>query len=266
LALPWSAFLVDGVLKARKAFWKGSDDPVSKLQTFALAWILLPLIFFSFSSSKLPGYILPVLPAVALVAGSRLAQLDSGSKNHWAIRATGALGLVFAIAVLVFAWQGKISVRAALITAALSGTAGTLALLLRRRGKVTILLTGAATFAIVVVALHSFAPGLVDADSTKRLIQIADERGYDHAPLLGLQRDDRSPEFYATGRVVYGEDHEPVMYGGIGQVIYESHLRKETVLFLIPLRDLESLMQAESLRTEAIANNGRVAIVAITPL
>jgi 4-amino-4-deoxy-L-arabinose transferase-like glycosyltransferase len=267
LALPWSAFLVDGVLKARKAFWKGSDDPVSKLQTFALAWILLPLIFFSFSSSKLPGYILPVLPAVALVAGSRLGQLDSGSKNHWAIRATGALGLVFSIAVLVFAWQsGKISVRAALITAALSGTAGTLALLLRRRGKVTILLTGAATFAIVVVALHSFAPGLVDADSTKRLIQIADERGYAHAPLLGLQRDDRSPEFYATGRVVYGEDHEPVMYGGLGQVIYESHLRKETVLFLIPLRDLDSLMQAESLRTEAIANNGRVAIVAITPL
>jgi hypothetical protein len=204
---------------------------------------------------------------VALVAGSRLGQLDSGSKNHWTIRATGALGLVFSIAVLVFAWQsGKISVRAALITAALSGTAGTLALLLRRRGKVTILLTGAATFAIVVVALHSFAPGLVDADSTKRLIQIADERGYAHAPLLGLQRDDRSPEFYATGRVVYGEDHEPVMYGGLGQVIYESHLRKETVLFLIPLRDLDSLMQAESLRTEAIANNGRVAIVAITPL
>jgi hypothetical protein len=97
------------------------------------------------------------------------------------------------------------------------------------------------------------------------LIQLADERGYAHAPVFGLQRDDRSPEFYAAGRVIYGEDHEPIMYDGIGQVIYESNLRKETTLFLIPLRDLESLRQAESLRTEAIANNGRVAIVAVTP-
>jgi 4-amino-4-deoxy-L-arabinose transferase-like glycosyltransferase len=267
LTLPWSAFLVDGLLKARKAFWKGSDDHLSRLQTFALAWIVLPLIFFSLSSSKLPGYILPVLPAVALIAGSRLAQLDSDSKNNWAIRATGALGLVFAIALVVFAWQsGKISVRAALIIAALSATAGTLALLLRRRRKVAVLLIGAATFAIVVFALHSVAPGLADTESTRRLIQLADERGYARAPLFGLQRDDRSPEFYAAGRVIYGENNEPVMYHGIGQVIYESHVRKETVLFLIPMRDLDGLKQAESVRAEAIANNGRVVIVAITPL
>jgi len=32
------------------------------------------------------------------------------------------------------------------------------------------------------------------------------------------------------------------------------------------LRDLDSLRQAESVRTDAIANNGRVAIVAVTPL
>lgn len=97
LALPWSAFLVDGILKARKAFWNGSDDPVNKLQTFALAWIFLPLVFFSLSGSKLPGYILPVLPAVALIAGVRLTQFDGEPKSKWAIKATGGLALVFAI-------------------------------------------------------------------------------------------------------------------------------------------------------------------------
>lgn len=267
LALPWSALLIDGVLKARKAFWKGSDDPVSRLQTFALAWLLLPLIFFSISSSKLPGYILPVLPAAALLAGSRLAQLHSDAKNRWAITATGALGVLFAIAVLAFAWQsGKISVRPALIVAAVAGIAGALALLLRRGRQAAALLIGAATLAIVVVALHSVAPGLVDSESSKRLIQLADQRGYGRARVFGLQRDDRSPEFYAAGRVVYGEDHEPVMYDGIGQVIYETHLRKETLLVLIPMRDLGSLRQAESVQIDVIANNGRVAIVAVTPL
>jgi 4-amino-4-deoxy-L-arabinose transferase-like glycosyltransferase len=266
LALPWSALLVDGLLQARKTFWTGSDDSISRLQTFALAWILLPLIFFSLSSSKLPGYILPVLPAVALLAGSRLAQFNSEAKNNWAIRATGALGLVCAIALLVFAWQsGKVSVRAAFIIAALSGSTGILALFLRQQKKAAAILIGAATFAVVLVALSSLAPGVAEAESSRRLIQLADERGYAHAPVFGLQRDDRSPEFYAAGRVIYGEDHEPIMYDGIGQVIYESNLRKETTLFLIPLRDLESLRGAESLRTEAIANNGRVAIVAVTP-
>jgi 4-amino-4-deoxy-L-arabinose transferase-like glycosyltransferase len=265
LALPWSAFLVDGLMKARKAFWKGSDDPVNKLQTFALAWILLPLIFFSLSSSKLPGYILPVLPAVALIAGVRLAQCNAEIKNNWAIKATGALAVLFAIGVLVFA-PGKISLRPALTMAAVSGFVGAVALLLRRRNKAAAILIGAATVVVVLVALHSVAPGLADTESTKRLIQLADQRGYSKAPLFGLQRDDRTPEFYAAGRVIYGEDHEPVMYDGIGQVIWESQARKETVLFLIPLRDLDGLVRNESVRSDVIANNGRVAIVAVTPL
>jgi 4-amino-4-deoxy-L-arabinose transferase-like glycosyltransferase len=267
LALPWSAILVDGMLQARKAFWRGSDDHVSRLQTFALAWILLPLIFFSFSSSKLPGYLLPVLPAVALLAGSRLVQLRSRSKTNWAIITTGAVGLVGAGALLVFAWQsGKISVSTALIMAAISATAGLLMLLLRRRAHAAVILIGTATFAIVVVTLHSVAPGFFDTESSRRLIQLADQRGYARASLIGLQQDDRSPEFYAAGRVVYGPDHEPVMYQGIYQVIDESHARRQTVLFLIPLRDLDSLRQAESVQIDVIANNGRVAIVAVTPL
>ena len=51
-------------------------DMVSRLQVFAFAWFLVPLLFFSFSGSKLPGYILPVLPAFALLVGYRLSQLD----------------------------------------------------------------------------------------------------------------------------------------------------------------------------------------------
>jgi 4-amino-4-deoxy-L-arabinose transferase-like glycosyltransferase len=267
LALPWTALLIDGVLKARNAFWKGSDDALSRLQTFALAWLFLPLIFFSISSSKLPGYILPVLPAAALLTGSRLAQLRADSRNNWAIRATGALGLLFAVGVLVFAWQsGRVSVRIALLIAVTAGIAGALALWLKQNRQAAALVVGAATCAIVIVAVHSVAPGLVDSDSTRRLIQLADQRGYGRASVFGLQRDDRSPEFYAAGRVVYGEGNEPVMYDGIGQVIYETHLRKETLLVLIPVRDLNSLRQAESVRIDEIANNGRVAMVAVTPL
>src|SRR6185503_3603559 len=98
---------------------------------------------------------------------------------------------------------GKISIGAASIMAALSATAGVVALLSRREKKFVAVLLGAVTLAIVLVALSSVAPGIADAESSRRLIQVADERGYAHMPLFGLQRDDRSPEFYGAGRVIY---------------------------------------------------------------
>ncbi len=43
---------------------------------FALCWLLCPLIFFSFSQTKLPGYILPIVPGFAILAGLSLANLQ----------------------------------------------------------------------------------------------------------------------------------------------------------------------------------------------
>ncbi len=43
------------------------NSQFAALKTFAVAWLLVPLIFFSFSGSKLPGYILPALPAAIIL-------------------------------------------------------------------------------------------------------------------------------------------------------------------------------------------------------
>ncbi len=66
LALPWTPFLIDALVKVRRWTWRG-DDSLSIVRVFSLAWLLLPIVFFSFSGSKLPGYILPALPAAALL-------------------------------------------------------------------------------------------------------------------------------------------------------------------------------------------------------
>ena len=44
-------------------------------QKFCLVWALFVFVFFSVSGSKLPSYILPMFPAVALVLGQQLTQL-----------------------------------------------------------------------------------------------------------------------------------------------------------------------------------------------
>ena len=66
LALPWTPFLVEALVKARKWAWRSADS-LSIVRSFSLAWLLAPIVFFSFSGSKLPGYILPALPAAALL-------------------------------------------------------------------------------------------------------------------------------------------------------------------------------------------------------
>ena len=66
LTLPWTPFFVEALIKARRWSWRG-DDSLSIVRVFSVAWLVLPLVFFSFSGSKLPGYVLPVLPAAALL-------------------------------------------------------------------------------------------------------------------------------------------------------------------------------------------------------
>ncbi|HYK22199.1 MAG TPA: glycosyltransferase family 39 protein [Pyrinomonadaceae bacterium] len=66
LALPWTAHLTAAVWRGRWWAWRGGDD-LDILRVFSLAWLLAPVVFFSFSGSKLPGYVLPSLPGAALL-------------------------------------------------------------------------------------------------------------------------------------------------------------------------------------------------------
>src|SRR5262249_4152791 len=86
---PWSFCLVFSLVKARvrrlfKLWCPASSDPISsepisserdpvaRLNLFLRLWIIAPILFFSFSGSKLPGYILPIFPAIALIVGREL--------------------------------------------------------------------------------------------------------------------------------------------------------------------------------------------------
>ena len=62
LALPWSLW-GGGIL--RKAFW--ADGPQRDLRRLALIWFVVVVGFFSLPSSKLVGYVLPALPALAFL-------------------------------------------------------------------------------------------------------------------------------------------------------------------------------------------------------
>ena len=66
--LPWTVFLPKILISAFKNHGTAMKrDPVMAL---LMIWSFLIVIFFSFSQSKLAGYILPVFPALALLGGN----------------------------------------------------------------------------------------------------------------------------------------------------------------------------------------------------
>jgi 4-amino-4-deoxy-L-arabinose transferase-like glycosyltransferase len=63
--LPWAIFLVTAALEGLRVF---RDKTWTRSPGFFFAcWAFFPVLFFSFSKSKLPSYVLPGFPALALV-------------------------------------------------------------------------------------------------------------------------------------------------------------------------------------------------------
>jgi 4-amino-4-deoxy-L-arabinose transferase-like glycosyltransferase len=68
--VPWTMFAAAALVESVRAWWKEgremfrSEDP---LPAFLVIWLVVPIVFFSFSASKLPGYILLALPAGTLL-------------------------------------------------------------------------------------------------------------------------------------------------------------------------------------------------------
>jgi len=103
--LPWTALLAgvvrDGWHVCRERSWTGSAG------LFYVCWAVWPLVFFSFSKSKLPGYLLVVVAPLAMVmARSVAARAEAADK--WTARIGVLVGITLVllslfVAVLVYA-------------------------------------------------------------------------------------------------------------------------------------------------------------------
>ncbi|HEU0188869.1 MAG TPA: glycosyltransferase family 39 protein [Gallionella sp.] len=86
--LPWAGLMLDALWKY--AFGKKPERD-SKLagkafeaERFLLIWIVFVYVFFSMSGSKLPSYLLPMFPSLALLMGKHLVAMQP-RRLFWAI-------------------------------------------------------------------------------------------------------------------------------------------------------------------------------------
>jgi 4-amino-4-deoxy-L-arabinose transferase-like glycosyltransferase len=123
-ALPWSAVVCSSFFDRRRP--TTNDQP----RTFLYLWILIPLVFFSISQSKRPQYILPLMPAIALLA-SRV-WCESARGRRWAGGVMMAFGAALVAApsfVHLRAEYGPAARSSAIILGALAILGGAMAML-----------------------------------------------------------------------------------------------------------------------------------------
>ena len=87
--LPWTVFSCAALATAIREWWMKKAEPPgpeSALSVFLTIWLITPVIVFSLSRSKLPGYILPALPAgTILLAEYMRRQMSTGKLSHLAL-------------------------------------------------------------------------------------------------------------------------------------------------------------------------------------
>lgn len=263
LALPWLPLVIEALVNLRQLNWRG-NHVADRIRVFALAWLIAPVAFFSVSKSKLPGYILPVLPALALLAGYQLTRIfHNEERRSLTLPLTGVLFLLSAIGVLIYGrMSGSLTVAATLAIAAPAFVSGIFALLAKNRHWAFLALVLAVPLSFAF-ALNSGASALASAESTRDLLLRADERGYKSAAVYQLHEIDRGAEFYAAGRLVYDSKGEPLKFEGAGEVLQQAKQRRETVLVIVPVRYVAQLTSLPDAETEVIADNKKLAIVAV---
>lgn len=137
--MPWTVIgiraLVDAIQIAI-AEWKVRHNPARYLghtragdafPEFLVLWALFPVIFFSFSGSKLPGYILPAIPPITILAGDYLFRVRKTGLSNWLLIAHGITAGIFAFVLLLcpqyMVYQRMVPQHSTLIIATLIATA-----------------------------------------------------------------------------------------------------------------------------------------------
>jgi len=263
LTLPWTALFIKGLASARH--WKWREHSVeSKSRVFALAWLVAPIAFFSFSGSKLPGYILPALPGAMLLVGERLSRFVRDEEESTGVRVTGAILLVLALAGIVYAGRtGEITILCALIIATPLVIAGLFAILLKQRRALRVELICSAMFISIALILNCGAERISHRESVRDLMRQADTRGYSSTPVFYMLTGDRTGEFYAGGRLGYKTDGEPFRFDGANEAAAAARQSGGTALVFIPTKWENLLTDYSAIETEVIGSNGVLTLAAI---
>lgn len=172
---PW-VFCLGASARATWAMKDRPDAPERDLRVFLWLWALIPLAFFSFSGSKLAGYVLPSVPPLAALAAlewNRIHQRDLGTyrplRTQLAVMASFTV-LLALVLIFGFHFRYQSLFTGVLVAAPLLATVlwGRFEYSRRRPGSLFLLLVGGITVTVGLL-YHQASPIIARFHSTRDL-------------------------------------------------------------------------------------------------
>ncbi len=243
--MPWTVIamraLWDGILTSVKE-WRlrhSTADQVARslpgdaFPEYLVLWALIPIVFFSLSQSKLPGYILPAIPPIMILTGDFLFRSRERGLGRWVLGGHALLVGFATAAVLLGTWyvaNGTHSHPPAgrMALAAVAGlTAAALQLLVvQRLGLMRLRLATSLVMVALLLFLYGVGPffGIPAVEASKATIHLLD-RSYSARPLADrlatmFPPDETIAVFRVRRDMEYGlafyRNHEVANYDVVG--------------------------------------------------
>jgi len=262
---PWGALLPFAAARLFSAGWRDLLAARGKFG-FLLLWVLMPLLFFSFAGSKLPSYLLPCFPALAILAawgwGEVLERAEdrSSSLRRWAVASLLLIFPVLAAGILLWCRgeapeqipaQIPLIVALAATTAALGFTAA--------KGRFRLLFPACAAGTVLsLTTLVAFSLGNVREEaSLTRISAEAVRLSREGSTVVAYRNFHNSLFFYTENRVPWVKER-PELDGLLRE--------KRTLYCILEERGLNELKGDPSVRLEVLDRQHKVTLARVTLL
>ena len=160
---------------------------------FLVLWTLFPILIFSLSHSKLPGYILPSIPPLTILTGDYINRIRQKGLNLWLLLLHALLCAITIILVLLLPWRighpGARPPASILLPAISSGLAAALLILVvvSRFGVARLRMVTMVPLVIMLFFIFGVGPffGLPAIGATQKNIRLLDA-AYSARPLAAI--------------------------------------------------------------------------------
>ncbi len=219
--MPWSVIALRALVEAIKqsiAEWQsrltkhhyvGHSRWGDAFPEFLVLWTFFPILVFSLSRSKLPGYILPSVPPLAILTGDYLFRMRQKGLRFWLLALHALLSATTVFLVLLLPWhighpgaQPPLGILLPAVTSALA-TALLILVVVTRFGVARLRAATVAPLVIMLLFIFGVGPffGIPALSSTKKNIRLLDA-SYSARPLAAiLSQIQRPNEGVAVYRV-----------------------------------------------------------------
>ncbi len=168
--------------RGAKYHYMGNFRAGDAFPEFLVLWALIPIVFFSFSDSKLPGYILPSIPPLTILTGDYLNRMRERGLRPWLLILHAVLtGVLTAFVILLplhLQNPEALPPTVAIIAGSMTGFAAAVFILIvvYRFGLKRLRIATMAPMVIMILFLFGIGPffGIPALAGTKRNITLID--------------------------------------------------------------------------------------------